>query len=72
MNWYEVQNYYSIEISENNTVRTKPYSIYKGRRLFQRKSRLKKVSRYNEIFIRENGLSNMVRVDRLTRGKLLS
>lgn len=72
MKWYNVENYHSIEISEQGDVRGKPYSIYIGTKLIQRKGRWKKVNRYNEIFIRENGLQNMVRVDRLKRGKLVS
>ena len=72
MKWYNVEYYHSIEISENGDVRGKPYRLFVGTNLIQRKGRWKKVNRYNEIFIRENGLQNMVRVDRLTRGKLVS
>ena len=72
MKWYEVQNYHSIEISEQGDVRGKPYSIYIGTRLIQRKGRWKKINRRNEIFVRENGVNNTVRVDRLIRGKQIS
>ena len=71
MNWYEVENYHSIEISEKGDVRGKPYSIYIGKKLIQRKGRWKKVNRYNEIFIRENGIHNMVRINSLKRSNLI-
>ena len=72
MNWYNVENYPSLEISEKGDVRGKPYTIYVGKNLLQRRGRWKKVNKYNEIFIRENGISNTVRVDTLKRGKLVS
>jgi|SaaInlStandDraft_1057018.scaffolds.fasta_scaffold41248_3 hypothetical protein len=71
MKWYNVENYSTLEISEKGDVRGKPYSIYVGTRLIQRKGRWKKVNQYNEIFVRENGVNNTVRVDRLIRGKLV-
>ena len=72
MKWYEVQYYHSIEISEKGDVRGKPYSIFRGNQLIQRKGRWKKVNRKNEVFIRENGIHNMVRIDSMKRGKVIS
>ena len=72
MKLYEVQNYHSILISENGSVYTKPYSIFKGKKLIRMKKRWKKPNTKNEVFIRENGIQNMVRIDRLKRGKVVS
>ena len=55
MKWFNVEGYYSIEVSDKGDVRRKPYSMYKGNKLLQRKGRWIKPNKYGKVFIRENG-----------------
>jgi hypothetical protein len=67
--WYEIEGYYSIEISNKGDVRRKNYSIYKGNKLFQRRGRWIKPNKYGKVFIRENGFWSFEAVKDFKRGK---
>lgn len=68
MKWYNVEGYYSIEINDAGNIRRKPYSLYKGTKLYQRKGRWMRPNKYNKIFIREYGKWEFIDVSILKKG----
>ena len=69
MKWFEVEDYPSLEMSEQGHVKVKEYVLFKGTRRISCKKRMKQISRRGEFFVSESGWNVSLNVKNLKRGK---
>ena len=69
MKWFEVENYPSLEMSEQGHVKVKPYVLIKGTKKVHCRKRSKTISRNGDFFVSESGWNMNINIKDLVRGK---